>query len=71
MNSNPTLRTIETQISLDNIKSGVIPLLTAFGFVHDDEEVMDITLGKLTEETVPMTISIRKQQEVEVSRHNG
>lgn len=69
----PDCRKIETAISLANIKDQVSALLYAAGIVHDDEEILDIKFafdkfvddGYGVDELVPITIKLKKHQEVE------
>jgi hypothetical protein len=68
MNSNG-IRTIETSISVDNIKDQVIAFLYAIGVVHDNEGVVDITMGEVNNNLVPLAIQIKREGEVKLIRH--
>jgi hypothetical protein len=73
----PDYREIETCISLANIKDQVSALLYAAGIVHDNEEVLNIKFsfdkyvddGYGVDELIPITIKIKKHQEVDLVKH--
>jgi len=68
MNSNG-IRTIETSISVDNIKDQVIAFLYAIGVVHDNEGVVDLKMGEMNNNLVPLAIQIKREGEVKLIRH--
>lgn len=67
MNCETTLteiRTVRTNISRSNLDAQIAALLYAVGIVNDDEEILEIKIKKLSDDIVPITISISKGKEV-------
>src|SRR6266849_2659899 len=64
-------RSFEFSISKGNLKDALIPMLLTLGFVHHDEEIIDIdfnttALRSNTMDIIPIAIKLKKEQEVEV-----
>lgn len=59
----PDYREIELTLSRQNVVDQIAALLYSLNIVHDNEHVVDIdfTAGQTT---VPMTVKLKKQQEV-------
>lgn len=67
-----TLRTISTSISISNIQESIIQFLCVSGFVHKDEEVVDLKFGgamaatptsrlnEYLQKTIPITYTVKK-----------
>lgn len=58
-----------TEISLSQIKDQIALLMYAYGKVNDNEEIVDIEIGELKGETVPLRLKLKK--EVRVRKYNG
>ena len=71
-------RTIETQISLDNVKAQIETFLRTIKMIEDDEDLVDmqfknsLTNGTKLMNVLPLTLKIEKEpREVKVILHNA
>lgn len=64
----PDYREIDCYVSMSNVKDQIIALLYASGMIHDNEDVIDLQIRSDLggRDTVPLSIKIKKQQQVEV-----
>ena len=67
----PDYREIEVPISISNIKDQVSALLYAAGYVHDDEDIIDLIFPEagMEDTHIMIKIKIKKNRPVEVIEH--
>lgn len=66
----PDYREIELTISRQNVVDQIAALLYATGVIYDNEHVIDIVYeGAGGNETVPLKIRLKREQQVEVIQH--
>ena len=75
MNSNNSLRTIETNMSLGAFKDHFQGFLGGSGLIQTMHEDVEIDFGeafeKMFKDGIPIKINLKKHQEVEYIQHNG
>jgi len=53
-------RDLETSISEGNVKDQIIAFLYAITKINDNEEVVSMTIGKLTKGNYPLTLKLKE-----------